>query len=699
MSRLKPGDLLLSVAVALGLFGIFDLLAWQAAALVTVAAAVLVGLSIWATCWRPLTIVLGLLAALMVGVLALVGFDVTLNFALKAVHYVNSLDDVRIPVWFGLILALAELTAAAGWYLHRVRFPNLAAVGAGAGFALVAVIGLPLVLGAHNAGTSKVSRPGPVPSRLNMLIVTDGSHRPPPAELPANPALGEFTVNYSVGVAVGDSVRWTLVESDSEREALIAAAAGSGRSSAAAPPTAAGQGDSVLVLLVDGSDPVVVSPAELPDRPPQPGEVQRWTQVAAAAALAPETPTFALLQSTDPTRLQQWKGWQAGTAVSLQALESQAVTDAAFRLAVAAPESDADYLLAVKYRPILLFDRGEQVPWPLSINTIFREGRVRLCRNEGLRTDCPSEPILNPNQLENGSTSLNLDLPKSKELQKRARQELQRLEAEAAPEVGGKAEASVPEGTPPAGTVETTAAAATPLGAGSTIYVHPVALEGRKLLYLDYWWYLPDNPVELGGGALCGAGFVIAGLTCDNHQSDWEGMTVVLGMGGAEPQLVAVQYAQHDSIVRYSWQDLRSRWDRSPVIAKLVAGIDGADSRPLAFIARGTHATYPIPCGNCGQVKRWALGEEPHRGDLPWIGDYSSACGHASCLQLLPTHARGTEPASWNAYENPWGELDCFLVYYCDSGTPPRSPGQQGRYEHPARYNQSLSSVPPAPRP
>ena len=57
------------------------------------------------------------------------------------------------------------------------------------------------------------------------------------------------------------------------------------------------------------------------------------------------------------------------------------------------------------------------------------------------------------------------------------------------------------------------ATATEPLGTNSAVYVHPVEIMrgNRRLLYLDYWWYLLDNPADTGGGALCGAGLVIAG--------------------------------------------------------------------------------------------------------------------------------------------------------------------------------------------
>ncbi|MGN6557893.1 MAG: hypothetical protein ACTHLH_07750 [Solirubrobacterales bacterium] len=680
---------------ALGLYGIFDeLLVWWLPFVVVFVVGIVVGFSIVGRNWGYLGVALSLLAAALVALLALVGFDVALNAALKALHHIHPLHDIRVPVWAGLILAVTVVTAAAWWYLHRLCFSNCVAIGSGAALAFLGVLVTPVVVGSLNAGTEPVSNPKPIASTLSMLIVTDGRHHPRPIELQPIPALSEFTVHYSVGVAEGDGVRWTLVDSESEREAVLAAAEGSRRAGVESSPVAAGKTDSVLVLLVDGTDPVVTSPAKLPNRPPQSGEVRRWSRVAAAAtASAPKTPAFALLQSTDAARLQQWKRWRAGTAVSMQALESQVVTDAAFRLAVSAPESQADFLLAERYRPILLFDREEEVPWPLSIRAMFERGWVQLCRDEGLKTKCPGKSIANPDELQNGSTSLKLSLPDSEELQKLAQRELKRAKAEAeAPQLGGKAEASVPEATPPAATVEppvpgAPAAAAAPLEVASAIYVNPVTRKHPWRLYLDYWWYLPENPVELGGGALCGAGLVIAGVTCDNHQSDWEGMTVVLAMRGGEARPVAVQYAQHDGVVRYSWPMLQRLWARSRAVRKRIAGIDDAESRPLAFSARGTHATYPRPCADCGQVKNWALGEEPHRGNLPWAGDYSGACGHLSCLQLLPTRHQGSEPASWNAYENPWGELDCFLVYYCDSGTPPRSPGQQGRYQHPAHHN------------
>ena len=71
-----------------------------------------------------------------------------------------------------------------------------------------------------------------------------------------------------------------------------------------------------------------------------------------------------------------------GDVVSVQGLASQSVTDAAVRLAVAAPTAQEDYSLALKHRPILRFDTREDAPRPLSVETLFATKRVKLCLDE-----------------------------------------------------------------------------------------------------------------------------------------------------------------------------------------------------------------------------------------------------------------------------------------------------------------------------
>ena len=399
------------------------------------------------------------------------------------------------------------------------------------------------------------------------------------------------------------------------------------------------------------------------------------------------TSAFALLRTRDAARLEAWRAFGPQRAFSVQRLNSQTVTDAAVRLAVAAPTAQEDFLLALRHRPVLLFDDREPVPRPLSVRALFEAGKVRLCRDAGRgRTRCDPEPVRRAAELVNGGTHLELDLPGSRALRRLAFAE------RAAVRDGLDAQQPVGAGTrgaAPAAPVPT--ARAQPLGAGSVIYVHPVPAvrNGRQLLYLDYWWYLPDNPSGSGKGAFCGAGLVVPGISCFDHVSDWEGVTVVVDRTDRVPAVLAVHYAQHDSVVRYRWPDLEERWSRDPTSRRLLTSLpDARGQRPLVYVARGTHASYATPCGRttCRQVAH-DLEEQPHNGRLPWIGDYSGACGRVDCLQLLPTGASGRAPALWNAFAGAWGRRRCLLVYYCDSSSPPAAPGRQARYRDPARVD------------
>jgi hypothetical protein len=525
-----------------------------------------------------------------------------------------------------------------------------------------------------------------VASQLDVMIVTNGSVSAAPASVPLDPAFGGFDVRYSVGVADGNGVRWTLNAADNAQDALRVASQGSSAPSVSAPTPRDGA-DPVLVLLVDGTSSVFSH--DLPDVNGVPGETQRWARVAHAAT-GPETPTFALLQTTQPERLARWQHLtHRGGVVSIQALASGAVTDAAVRLAVAAPTSQTDFALALKHRPVLLFDNAEPVPRPLSVDWLFADRRVQLCQDRGVpETNCKA--IARAAELENGGTHLQLRLPQSQELRRLARQDMKRTQPQGA-EPGPSGPGAPPAGTP----LSSTSPSSQPQAPGTAIYVHPVSVElaGQSLLYLDYWWYLPDNPSGVGGGAFCGAGLVIPGITCDNHESDWEGLTVVIDRTGATPVVTAVQYAQHAAVVRYAWTLLRHRWDTDPELSRFVSSVPDASDRPLAFIAKGTHATYPLPCQeSCHQVAHPDLGEGPHRGALMWIGNDTATCGKTGCLQMLPTREGGEFPALWNAFAGTWGNVHCALTYYCDSGSPPPAPGRQSRYLHPMRCSGTVDT-------
>lgn len=678
--------------VLCGLYGVADALnVWVA---LGVAAVVL--LAVWRHSWRDVTaVVLRVIGATLVAFMVMVGVAVLLNLLLDFIHHIHPLRNLKVPIAVGLLIAMQAFALAAYWYLRRagwkVEWSALVAVE----LAALVVLAMPYVVGRLSSDTAQVADSHLVASQLDVLIVTDGSFHPAEVKPLPSPALGEFNVTYSVGYAAGDQVRWTLLDGRDPAAALDAIAAGGRLPPRVGQPTARPEADHVLLLYVDGTAPVVIGdPAKLPNVAARDGEVERWRQVAKSVALQAESrlPTFAILQTTAKPRLAQWKDFAPPNGpVSVQALGSQTAADAAVRLAIAAPTAQQDLALAMQYRPVLLFDKRETAPRPLSIAALFNEGRVRLCHDQGAaRTTC-DEPSSDPQLLESGGTHLRLDLPRAEELHRLALEEAAAQPPSVArltvKKTGAAAVATLPEGLSPSGTVARVEDER--VGSQSAIYVHPasVSREGKELLYLDYWWYLPYNPVELGGGALCGAGLVIAGVTCHTHESDWEGITVVVDRTGKTPQPVAVQYAQHSSVVRYSWSLLREKWDGNKEVKRRIRGVGDASLRPLAFVAVGSHASYPLPCDPCRQFPDPRIPEEPHLGDLPWSGNDTNACGKSSCLQMLPTHEGGREPALWNGYDGAWGELHCFLTYFCDSGAPPKSPGNQRRYQHPTWYD------------
>lgn len=677
--------------VLCGLYGVADALnVWAALGVCAVAL-----LAVWRYSWRRVTVVvLRVIGATLVAFLAMVGVALLLNVLLDLVHRIHPLRNLKVPIAVGLLIAMGAFALAAYWYLRRADWKTKWSAVAAIGMAALVVLAAPYAVGRLNSDTAQVAGARLVASQLDVLIVTDGSSQRAVVKPPPSPALGEFNVTYSVGYAAGEQVRWTLLDGTDPAAALDAIAEGERRPPRTGRPTARPEADHVLLLYVDGTAPVVVGdPAKLPNVAARTGEVERWRQVAQSVALQAKShlPTFALLQTTAKRRLAQWKDFAPPNGpVSVQALGSQTAADAAVRLAIAAPTAQQDLALAVQYRPILLFDKRETAPRPLSITALFNDGRVRLCHDEGLASTTCDEPSSSPQLLESGGTHLRLDLPEAEELRRLALEEaaaetpsVARLTAE----TGAAAVATLPEGLPPSGTVAR--AADERVGSQSAIYVHPISAsrEGKELLFLDYWWYLPYNPVELGGGALCGAGLVIAGVTCHTHESDWEGITVVVDRTGEVPQPVSVQYAQHSSVVRYSWSLLREKWEGNKEVERRIAGVGDASARPLAFVAVGSHASYPLPCDSCRQFADPGIPEEPHLGDLPWSGNDTDACGKSSCLQMLPTHDGGRQAALWNGYDGSWGELHCFLTYYCDSGAPPKSPGSQRRYEHPTWYD------------
>ena len=196
-------------------------------------------------------------------------------------------------------------------------------------------------------------------------------------------------------------------------------------------------------------------------------------------------------------------------------------------------------------------------------------------------------------------------------------------------------------------------------------------------MYLDYWWFYVENPSPLEKRGFCAAGFRLPGITCFDHDSDWEGVTVVLerctrgeacvdaSAGSFKP--VAVHYAQHRHVISYDWPGLQRRWKKLPPSVKRQADQAG----PLVFVARNSHASYP----NDGD----RITDGPFDGQLAWTNNAS--CG--ACLKPLPVTS-DDEPALWNAFTGPWGRQHCILWgTYCDRSGAPTAPSTQKRYADP----------------
>ncbi|MBN1527541.1 MAG: hypothetical protein JW895_00650 [Thermoleophilaceae bacterium] len=378
----------------------------------------------------------------------------------------------------------------------------------------------------------------------------------------------------------------------------------------------------------------------VPTAAPADDEVERWLGLADRVA-STFTPTYALLPSAEAERLAAWRGALKGHAPGARrggavARGSGTATELALRLAVLSPDSDSDLALAVRHRPALFFDRGEPYPVPLNVDGLMASGKLRLCE-QGQAVEAACTAVDDAADLRNGATHLRFD-------------------------------------------PDDLAA----LTDASTIYVH-VTRAGNdhpNSIYLDYWWYFPHNPAGAGGGALCGAGFVVAGITCFDHQSDWEGVTVVLDADSPSGTPTAVTYAQHGRVTRYTWPALERLWDDGDRV-NFGRGVD-TGARPLVFVARGTHASYPTSC----EDERCEVGDLPgspakhptreNRHDGRVRADCPSVC-----VAALPVRAGGREPALWNAFDGGWGTSDCVLEVFCSASPPPRSPGFQGRYRHP----------------
>lgn len=447
--------------------------------------------------------------------------------------------------------------------------------------------------------------------------------RPAP-EVPASPTdASGWNVRFSVASASADKLRLHLVRRS--RQAAVSALSGSlgplARRSARGPDWLIGwsgwrpRATHAVVLNVDGIQLRTQRKSKL--RPPD------WEAMIGGSTLTP--PVYAILLEASDARLQEWKTWAeetGGDAIRFKDAGRPLLVDAALRLAT---EQSADFAypaLARRYRPMLRFDSDEQYPNPLDVENFLASPEVQVCGKVGGADLCGALA---------GWT---------------AADPLREYLSFSPKAFRGKS-------------------------APSAIYYHVVAKPEDDRVYLDYWWYFAYNTTPIGQSVLCQTGFNATGLTCFDHISDWEGITVVLRKEGGDLAPEGAIYAQHEFGVAYAWRDLQKQ--------RALVG-----DRPVVFVAKGSHASYPTPClRKCAQIHDPSYRKEGrHDGKDPWPKNEEGACMN-SCLKRLPQTRNGL-PALWNASPRLWGKRFCaFGTSSCDGVEAPRAPGFQGRFGAP----------------
>lgn len=202
---------------------------------------------------------------------------------------------------------------------------------------------------------------------------------------------------------------------------------------------------------------------------------------------------------------------------------------------------------------------------------------------------------------------------------------------------------------------------------GPTSAIYYRVTSSNERFYVDYWWFLRYNHFP-GTSPTC----VVPTKLCGEHEGDWEGVTLVTAPGDEE-SLDYVVYAAHDGTFRYPADQLELR----------------EGQRPEVFVARGSHAAYPIACSRriCSQpIAIAGLIDTPETstdGKRGW-GRNGSGCGEpgepGSCLHPLPPAETGL--TNWVNWAGLWGAT-CGKRCQARGPQAPESPGLQARFQYP----------------
>jgi hypothetical protein len=313
------------------------------------------------------------------------------------------------------------------------------------------------------------------------------------------------------------------------------------------------------------------------------------------------------------------------------------------------PEPQAGEL-ADRFRPWLKFDSQEQ--WrPLSISHLFQERIAGQSAHEFCSRP-PAEPGCTPIQDESQFTQL----------------------AARAGALGSSTYINLAGGKPEDyhGPEQCGDLADCGTGPASAIYYHVTQSNDR--FYIDYWLFYRFNHFYRSDPSLsCKSSIARKNGICDEHEGDWEGITAVTAPGD-DTTLDYVVYAAHKGTFRYAASEIGLQ--------------DG--TRPVVYVARGSHASYPKPCpGDCNQPIALAaqglitLPESSFDGARDWARNADSCPANApgSCLLSLPRTDQNAR--AWTVWQGQWG-AGCGDACGAQSEIgSPRSPGVQTRYQTP----------------
>jgi hypothetical protein len=295
--------------------------------------------------------------------------------------------------------------------------------------------------------------------------------------------------------------------------------------------------------------------------------------------------------------------------------------------------------LAARFRPWLKFDSHE--PWrPLNVASLFDEGTQRFCTREARHSSCaPIHDAAGFNALTASSHA------------------------------GAATYVDITGDRPSAyhGPARCRPLRDCNTGGESAIYYHVTNSNDR--FYIDYWWFLRFNHFSRSlPGLSCRSELARTQSVCDEHEGDWEGVTVVTRPDD-QKHIDYVVYAAHKGTFRYTASQLTLQ----------------GGTRPVVYLADGSHAAYPAKCaGSCHQPPELAadglldLPEGEYDGKSAWGRNADSCVPNASgsCLQSLTSQA-------WTFWAGQWGAGCPRACGGAIDPNSPHSPGVQARYETP----------------